>query len=285
MTLTHAGGGPIETEGKVRAVPVHTGDLITVKTGVVGAVTKDLISAYDDVGAGTSPFVAVLDGPRAVLLPKAHHAEALGKIRALVAAAVRTGPTAPLVWKGRTMRLGPARGDPQTAPKIRHPVDIGGVEKTVVPAVSAAVEVPRAEAPMPAPLAGTVYVPGWGHEQLPAPAPDTPQGPTPAESAAQKTAAAAARTPAPKLAPAPKAAAAPVAKAAAAPAAKPGYAAAQLKALQELGDWRPMLRWPIAAVHSAAAALGVSSNQDKPALCKELWSRVSGGRGAAFGSA
>ena len=80
-------------------------------------------------------------------------------------------------------------------------------------------------------------------------------------------------------------AAAPVAKAAAAPAAKPGYAAAQLKALRGVGDWRPMLRWPIAAVHSAAAALGVSPNQDKPALCKELWSRVSGGRGAARGSA
>jgi len=46
----------------VRAVPVHTGDLVSAKTGVVGAVTKDLISAYDDVGAETSPFVAVLDG-------------------------------------------------------------------------------------------------------------------------------------------------------------------------------------------------------------------------------
>ena len=76
-----------------------------------------------------------------------------------------------------------------------------------------------------------------------------------------------------------------MAKAAAAPAAKPGYAAAQLKALRAVGDWRPMLRWPIAAVHSAAAALGVSPNQTKPALCKELWSRQSGGRGAARGSA
>ena len=159
------------------------------------------------------------------------------------------------------MRLGPARGDPQTAPQIRHAVDIGGVGKTVVPAVSAALA-----APTPAAVPGP-----------PAPAPDTPHEPTPAESAAQKTAAAAARTPAPKLAPAPKAAAT--------SAAKPGYAEAQLKALQEVGDWRPLLRWPIAAVRSAAAALGVSQDQTKPALCKELWDRRSGGRGAAVGRA
>ena len=298
ITLTHAGGGEIDTEGKVRAVPVHTGDLISAKTGVVGAVTKDLISAYDDVGAETSPFVAVLDGPRAVLLPKEHHAEVLGKLRALVAAAVETGPTAPLVWKDRTMRLGPARGDPRTALWIQNTADIGGVEKTVVPAVTAAVEAP---APAAAPGKQTAAEDAAAIEQAWADEGERLEklhsavlaGPTPAESAAQKTAAEAARKPAPKLAPAPKAAAAPVAKAAAAPAAKapaapatkPGYAEAQVKALRAVGSWRPMLRWPIAAVHSAAATLGVSPNQDKPALCKELWSRVSGGRGAARRSA
>ena len=249
-----------------------------------------MISAYDDVGEETSPFVAVLDGARAVLLPKEHHAEVLEKIRALVAAAVETGPTAPLVWKDRTMRLGPARGDPRTAPRIQNAVDIGGVEKTMVPAVTAAVA-----APTPTPAPGKVHVPGWG--SWPAPAPDTSPEPTPAESAAQKTAAEAARKPAPKLAPAPKAAAAaaptpapkpapaPKAKAAAAPAGRPGYAEAQLKALRAVGDWRPMVSWPIAAVRSAADALGVSTEQAKPALCKELWRRASGGRGAARSSA
>ena len=77
VSLTHAGGGAIPTEGKVRAVPVHTGNLVTVKTGVVGAVTRDLVCAYDDVGAVDSPFVGILDGPRPVLLPKAHHLAAV----------------------------------------------------------------------------------------------------------------------------------------------------------------------------------------------------------------
>ena len=153
------------------------------------------------------------------------------------------------------MRLGPARGDPRTAPRIRHAVDIGGVGKTVVPAVSAAVEAPRAEAPMQAP---------------------EERGPTPAESAAQKKAAAAARTPAPKLAPAPKAAVA--------PAPRPGYAEAQMKAIQQVGSLGALIRWPIEAVRSAADALGVSWEQAKPALCREIWNRRSGGRRAGFGS-
>ena len=283
ITLTHAGGGEIQTEGKVRAVPVHTGDLISVKTGVVGAVTKDLISAHDDVGEETSPFVAVLDGPRAVLRPKEHHAEVLEKIRALVAAAVDAGPTAPLVWKDRTLRLGPARGDPQTAPRIRHAADIGGVEKAAVPAVSAA--------PTPAPVAGKVYIPAWGYEPVPAPAPGAPRGPTPAESAAEKKAAAASRAPAPKLAPAPGGPTvgtrpplqAPAQGGKTAPAPKPGYAEAQLKALQEVDRLGTLLQWPIAAVRSAADALGVSRAQSKKELCKELWSRRSGGRGAGLG--